>query len=37
VPLVVGSASGALWLRRSDLRWGQIPVRDRVWKPTYPG
>jgi hypothetical protein len=37
VPLVVGSASGALWLRRTDLRWGQIPVRDRVWKPTYPG
>jgi hypothetical protein len=37
VPLVVGSASGALWLRRSDLRWGQIPVPQRVWKPTYPG
>jgi hypothetical protein len=37
VPLVVGSASGALWLRRSDLRWGQIPVPERVWKPTYPG
>jgi hypothetical protein len=37
VPLVVGSASGALWLRRSDLRWGQIPVRERVWRPTYPG
>jgi Lipoprotein LpqB beta-propeller domain/Sporulation and spore germination len=37
VPLVVGSADGALWLRRSDLRWGQIPVRERVWRPTYPG
>jgi hypothetical protein len=37
VPLVVGSATGTLWLRRSDLRWGQISVSERVWKPTYPG
>jgi hypothetical protein len=37
VPLVVGSSSGALWLRRSDLRWGLISVSDRVWRPTYPG
>jgi hypothetical protein len=37
VPLVVGSASGALWLRKSDLRWGLISVSERVWRPTYPG
>jgi hypothetical protein len=37
VPLVVGGSAGTLWLRLSDLHWGQIPVKEKVWNPTYPG
>jgi hypothetical protein len=37
VPLVVGGSAGSLWLRLTDLHWGQIPLDRKVWNPTYPG
>ena len=36
-PLVIGSRSGSLWVRRSDLRWARTAPSQPVWLPTYPG
>lgn len=37
LPIVVGTASGRLWVRRADLRWTSVGDEGRVRSPVYPG
>ena len=37
VPVVVGTRSGRLWIRRADLRWTRLAGDSRISSPAYPG